>query len=244
MRRPTRDCGRDRDRESGMSTLEVVLLAPLVIGFVMFLVCFGVLVNARGTVQGAARDAARMGSLQRDDETANSSAYAAAAADLGNTCSVPFEVQQVDPDTKAESNDVRRRRAVHDQGDVHGPADRTGLVQHRQPDDRQLLQRSARHLPADALMRADRSLMRQASRSASAQSRSTTACPPTPRPARFVHLRGHLLGAHGDDPRRARRRRRPGDHRAAARRRHRRAGRASRRGRSGSGRVARGQLRA
>jgi Flp pilus assembly protein TadG len=105
MRRPTRDSGRDRDRESGMSTLEVVLLAPLVIGFVMFLVCFGVLVNARGTVQGAARDAARMGSLQRDDDTANRSAYAVAAADLGNTCADPFVVQQVDPDTKAPSND-------------------------------------------------------------------------------------------------------------------------------------------
>jgi Flp pilus assembly protein TadG len=83
-----------------MSTLEVVLLAPLVIGFVMFLVCFGVLVDARGTVQGAARDAARMGSLQRDDATANNSAYAAAAADLGNTCSGAFQVQQVDPDSK------------------------------------------------------------------------------------------------------------------------------------------------
>lgn len=100
MRRPPRD----GERESGMSTLEVVLLAPLVIGFVMFLVCFGVLVDAHGTVQGAARDAARMGSLQRDDATANTSAYAAAAADLGNTCSGPFEVQQVDPNTKAVSN--------------------------------------------------------------------------------------------------------------------------------------------
>lgn len=100
MRRPPRD----GERESGMSTLEVVLLAPLVIGFVMFLVCFGVLVDAHGTVQGAARDAARMGSLQRDDATANTSASAAAAADLGNTCSGPFEVQQVDPNTKAVSN--------------------------------------------------------------------------------------------------------------------------------------------
>lgn len=101
MRRPPRD----GDRESGMSTLEVVLLAPLVIGFIMFLVCFGVLVDARGTVQGAARDAARMGSLQRDDATANTSAYDAAAADLGNTCSGPFEVQQVDPNSKAPSHD-------------------------------------------------------------------------------------------------------------------------------------------
>ncbi len=68
--------------ESGMSTLEVVLLAPLVIGFVLFLVVFGVLVDARGTVQGAARDAVRMGSLQRDDAAANNSAYNAAVADL------------------------------------------------------------------------------------------------------------------------------------------------------------------
>lgn len=100
-----RDHDHDRDHESGMSTLEVVLLAPLVIGFVMFLVCFGVLVNARGTVQGAARDAARMGSLQRDDNTAYTAASAAAAADLGNTCSGPLDVEQVDPDTKTASND-------------------------------------------------------------------------------------------------------------------------------------------
>jgi Flp pilus assembly protein TadG len=87
-----------------MSTVEVVLLSPLVIGFVMFLVCFGVLVDAHGTVQGAARDAARMGSLQRDDAAANSDAYNAAAADLGNTCTGGFQVQQVDPNTKAASN--------------------------------------------------------------------------------------------------------------------------------------------
>jgi len=81
-----------------MSTLEVVLLAPLVIGFVMFLVCFGVLVNAHGTVEGAARDAARAGSLQRDDGAANSAAAAAARSDLGNTCSTST-VAQVPPDT-------------------------------------------------------------------------------------------------------------------------------------------------
>lgn len=82
MRRPRRDGG----REAGVSTLEVVLLAPLVIGFLMFLVCFGLLVNMRGTVQGAARDAARAGSLQRDETTANAAALAAAQADLRNTC--------------------------------------------------------------------------------------------------------------------------------------------------------------
>jgi Flp pilus assembly protein TadG len=94
----------DRDRESGMSTVEVVLLAPLVIGFVMVLVVFGELVNTRGTVQGAARDAARMGSLQRDDGTANRSAYNAAVADLGGTCNAgPASVVQVDPATKGPS---------------------------------------------------------------------------------------------------------------------------------------------
>ena len=100
MRRPPRR----GDRESGMSTLEVVLLAPLVIAFVMVLVVFGELVNTRGNVQGAARDAARMGSLQRDDATANNSAYATAVADLGNTCNAtPVTVTQVDPVTKGPS---------------------------------------------------------------------------------------------------------------------------------------------
>ncbi len=84
-----------------MSALEVVLLAPLVIGFVMVLVCFGVLVDARGTVQGAARDAARMGSLQRTDAAANSAAAAAARAELGKTCQGTAGVVQVNPTTKS-----------------------------------------------------------------------------------------------------------------------------------------------
>lgn len=88
---------KDRDGEAGMSVLEVVLLAPLVIGFIMIIVIFGVLVNQRGNVQGAARDAARMGSLQRDDATANAQAQAAAAADLGNSCAGGPVVTQVNP---------------------------------------------------------------------------------------------------------------------------------------------------
>lgn len=84
-----------------MSVLEVVLLAPLVIGFIMVLVCFGVMVNERGNVQGAARDAARMGSLQRDDHGANTQAQAAAAADLGSDCVGGPQVTQVDPSNPA-----------------------------------------------------------------------------------------------------------------------------------------------
>ena len=96
-----------RDREAGMSVLEVVLLAPFIIGFIMLLVGFGVLVDARGTIQGAARDAARMGSLQRDDGSANSAATSAAQADgLDGLCNGAngWHLDQIDPDTKAQTN--------------------------------------------------------------------------------------------------------------------------------------------
>jgi Flp pilus assembly protein TadG len=95
---------RERGPQSGISVIEVVLLTPLVVGFLMFLVCFGVLVDAHGTVQGAARDAARMGSLQRDYASANRAAVAAAAADLGNSCANANTVQQVNPVNKAPYN--------------------------------------------------------------------------------------------------------------------------------------------
>jgi Flp pilus assembly protein TadG len=85
-----------------MSALEVVLLAPLVIGFVLVLVGFGVLVDARGSVAGAARDASRMGSLQRDAVSADSAAQAVAQSELAKVCSsVVFE--QIDPVSKTRS---------------------------------------------------------------------------------------------------------------------------------------------
>lgn len=74
------------DREAGVSVVEVVLLAPLIILFIFVLVSFGELVDARGTVQGAARDAARAGSLQRDQGSAYNAAVAAARQDLGGLC--------------------------------------------------------------------------------------------------------------------------------------------------------------
>jgi Flp pilus assembly protein TadG len=89
--------------ESGMSSIEVVLLAPLVIGFIMVLVCFGVLVDARGTVEGAAADAARAGSLQNDPDTALADAKAAAQADLGTspgaTCTGGWVLTEINPNT-------------------------------------------------------------------------------------------------------------------------------------------------
>ena len=89
-----------RPRESGISAVEVVILAPVVIGFVMFLVALGVLVDARGSIQGAARDAARMGSLQRDPTSAERAAQQAATADgMDSTCDGGWSVNEVDPNT-------------------------------------------------------------------------------------------------------------------------------------------------
>jgi Flp pilus assembly protein TadG len=69
-----------------MSTIEVVILAPVIILFILVLVAFGQLVDGRGAVDGAARDAARAGSIQRSQSVAMQQAVAAAEADLDDTC--------------------------------------------------------------------------------------------------------------------------------------------------------------
>jgi Flp pilus assembly protein TadG len=72
--------------ERGVSTIEVVILAPVIILFILVLVAFGQLVDGRGAVDGAARDAARAGSIQRSQSVAMDQATLAARADLDNTC--------------------------------------------------------------------------------------------------------------------------------------------------------------
>ncbi|MDX6354949.1 MAG: hypothetical protein QOF98_1852 [Streptomyces sp.] len=72
--------------DRGLSTIEVVILAPIMILFILVLVAFGQLVDGRGAVDSAARDAARAGSIQHDQSVAMSQAVAAAQADLGDTC--------------------------------------------------------------------------------------------------------------------------------------------------------------
>nr|WP_225860626.1 TadE/TadG family type IV pilus assembly protein [Streptomyces triticiradicis] len=93
--------GRGRDR--GLSTVEVVILAPVMILFILVLVAFGQLVDGRGALDGAARDAARAGSIQKDPVTAMAEARKAAEADLGDVCSGPVNVTQTSagfvPDT-------------------------------------------------------------------------------------------------------------------------------------------------
>jgi Flp pilus assembly protein TadG len=85
--------GRD-DRDRGLSTVEVVILAPVMILFILVLVAFGQLVDGRGAIDGAARDAARAGSIQKDHATAMSEARKAAEADLADVCSGPVTVNQ------------------------------------------------------------------------------------------------------------------------------------------------------
>ena len=52
-------------RDRGLSTIEVVILAPVMILFILVLVAFGQLVDGRGAIDGAARDAARAGWIPR-----------------------------------------------------------------------------------------------------------------------------------------------------------------------------------
>ncbi|MFJ9708605.1 TadE/TadG family type IV pilus assembly protein [Streptomyces sp. NPDC101234] len=89
--------------DRGLSTVEVVILAPVMILFILVLVAFGQLVNGRGAIDGAARDAARAGSIQKDHATAMSEAQKAADADLSDVCSGPVSVVQTSegfaPDT-------------------------------------------------------------------------------------------------------------------------------------------------
>lgn len=89
--------------DRGLSTVEVVILAPVMIMFILVLVAFGQLVDGRGALDGAARDAARSGSIQKDHGTAMAEARKAAEADLTDVCSGPVTVTQTsagfEPDT-------------------------------------------------------------------------------------------------------------------------------------------------
>ncbi|WUH93068.1 pilus assembly protein [Streptomyces sp. NBC_00433] len=72
--------------DAGISTIEIVILAPLLILFILVLVAFGQLVDGRGALDGAARDAARAGSLQGQRDAADRAALQAATDDLQGIC--------------------------------------------------------------------------------------------------------------------------------------------------------------
>jgi len=69
--------GRRGDERGGMS-LELVLLAPVFVMFLMLLAAAGRVVDARSQIEGAARDAARAASIARS--AGDAEAYAARAA--------------------------------------------------------------------------------------------------------------------------------------------------------------------
>lgn len=73
-------------QDAGISTIEIVILAPLLILFILVLVAFGQLVDGRGALDGAARDAARAGSLQGERGAADRAALEAATNDLQGIC--------------------------------------------------------------------------------------------------------------------------------------------------------------
>lgn len=96
------DRGLSLGTDRGLSTIEVVILAPVMILFILVLVAFGQLVDGRGAIDGAARDAARAGSIQKDAGTAMAEAQAAAEADLADVCSGPVNVNKTSAGFEAE----------------------------------------------------------------------------------------------------------------------------------------------
>ena len=92
---PIEECLANRRRvadDRGLSTIEVVILAPVMILFILVLVAFGQTVDGRGAIDGAARDAARSGSLQWEEGNAMAEARKAAQADLTDVCVGPVTV--------------------------------------------------------------------------------------------------------------------------------------------------------
>ena len=92
----TRRCG---GRDAGSATVELVLAAPLLVVFLLFMVFAGRVVVAMGEVEAAARDAARAASLSRSAQAAQLDAERAAAADLFGNRLVACERIVVDVDT-------------------------------------------------------------------------------------------------------------------------------------------------
>jgi Flp pilus assembly protein TadG len=75
-----------KNGDAGIATIEVVILAPLLILFILVLVGLGQMVDARSSLDGAARDAARAGSLQGQLGRAKSQARQAVTDDLSGIC--------------------------------------------------------------------------------------------------------------------------------------------------------------
>jgi Flp pilus assembly protein TadG len=71
-----------RDRDRGAVSLEAAILVPALLAVFALIIMMGRVVLASGSVQNAARDAAREASISRDASTARSRALAAANSSL------------------------------------------------------------------------------------------------------------------------------------------------------------------
>lgn len=81
--------GGRRRSERGSLAIELVILTPILVIFMMVLVALGRIVEAQGQVDGAARDAARAASIGQDGAIGQQNAEQAADGDLrgGAKCS-------------------------------------------------------------------------------------------------------------------------------------------------------------
>jgi Flp pilus assembly protein TadG len=71
--------------------VELVILTPVLVSFILLVVAFGRYVAVRGEVEALSRDAVRQASMQRTaaDAQAAATATVAAARDPRRTCTVP-----------------------------------------------------------------------------------------------------------------------------------------------------------
>ena len=90
--------------QRGSMAAELAVIAPVLLVFLMLLAGLGRLIEARGAVYGAARDAARAASLQRTPGTADAAARQAIDADLSGRCVEQPTVVRVSVDAFAPGN--------------------------------------------------------------------------------------------------------------------------------------------
>ncbi|GAA2843697.1 TadE family protein [Kribbella solani] len=72
----------DRRRDRGSMAVELVILAPVMMAFIVLVVACGRYVAVRGDIEAASRDAARAASLERSRDAAERAADGVAAAAL------------------------------------------------------------------------------------------------------------------------------------------------------------------
>lgn len=77
-----REDGRAAGREGGNAALELVILAPVIVLLIGMVIAAGRVAIAQGSVDAAARDAARQASIARSPDEARAAGIASARAEL------------------------------------------------------------------------------------------------------------------------------------------------------------------